>query len=406
MEILQGAWPLKVTIFSNFLKHYQLQFCKAMIERLGEGFRFVATEPIPQDRLDLGFKDMNKDYPFVVTTYSGEEARIEAMRLCMDSDVIITGSAPEEYTIRRIQMGKLTFRYSERIYKRGLWRVMSPRGFVHLVKNHLRYRNKPLYMLCVSAYTASDFAMTGNYLGKTYKWGYFSEVKDLDLSALMAQKRRNESITILWAGRLIGWKHPCVPILMAERLKQDNVTFQMHIIGTGELEGVMRNLIIQKRLDDCVQMLGPMSPDKVREHMEAADIFMFTSDFNEGWGVVLNEAMSSGCAVIANHAIGSVPFLLRDGENGLIYKNGDMDDLYFKLRNLIGDGVLRQKLGMAAYDTLSGTWNAEVAVDRFLKLCDALQQGKKSPFADGPCSRAEVVFQHRMYDSLTKQKKE
>jgi len=375
-----------------------------MVKRLGEGFRFVATEPIPRERLDLGYQDMDKDYPFVVAAYSSEAARAEAMRLCMESDVIVTGSAPEEYTIRRIQGGKMTFRYSERIYKRGRWRVMSPRGFVHLVKNHLRYRHKPLYMLCASAYTASDFAMTGNYLGKTYKWGYFSEVKDLDLLALMAQKRRNESITILWAGRLIGWKHPCVPILMAERLKQDNVIFQMKIIGTGELEGLMRNLVKQKGLSDCVQLLGATPPEKVREHMEAADIFTFTSDFNEGWGVVLNEAMSSGCAVVASHAIGSVPFLLRDGDNGMIYRNGDMDDLYLKIRALIGDGVLRQRLGMAAYDTMAGTWNAEVAADRFLKLCDSLQQGHATPFADGPCSKAEVVFQHQMYDSLMMRK--
>ena len=395
---------MKVSFYSNFLNHHQLPFCKAMVELIGGGFRFIATEPIPQDRLDLGFKDMNKDHPFVVTTYSSEEARAEAMRLCMDSDVIITGSAPEEYTIRRIQTGKMTFRYSERIYKRGRWRIISPRGLLYMLTNHLCYWNKPLYMLCASAYTASDFAMTGAYLGKTYKWGYFSEVKEWDLPALMAQKHRNKATTILWAGRLIGWKQPCVSILMAERLKQDNVIFQMNIIGTGELEGVMRNLVTQKGLSDCVQMLGSMSPEKVREHMEAADIFMFTSDFNEGWGVVLNEAMSSGCAVIASHAIGSVPYLLRDGENGMIYKNDDMDDLYLKLRNLIGDSVLRHKLGIAAYDTLAGTWNAKVAADRFLKLCEVLQQGKKSPFADGPCSRAEVVFQHRMYDNLTMRK--
>ena len=202
----------------------------------------------------------------------------------------------------------------------------------------------------------------------------------------------------------IQWKHPCVPILMAERLKQDNVIFQMNIIGTGELEGQMRNLLKQKGLSDCVQMLGAMPPEKVREHMEAADIFIFTSDFNEGWGVVLNEAMSSGCAVVASHAIGSVPFLLRDGDNGMIYRNGDMDDLYLKIRTLIGDGVLRQKLGMAAYHTLAGTWNAEVAADRFLKLCDALQQGHATPFVDGPCSKAEVVFQHQMYDRLMMRK--
>lgn len=51
-----------------------------------------------------------------------------------------------------------------------------------------------------------------------------------------------------------------------------------------------------------------MKASEVRSYMEKADIYLFTSDFNEGWGAVLNESMNSGCAVVASHAIGSVPF--------------------------------------------------------------------------------------------------
>ena len=62
------------------------------------------------------------------------------------------------------------------------------------------------------------------------------------------------------------------------------------------MEQQLRQMIHDKQLDDCVSMLGAMSPEKVRDYMEAADIFLFTSDFNEGWGAVLNEAMNSSCA--------------------------------------------------------------------------------------------------------------
>ena len=48
----------------------------------------------------------------------------------------------------------------------------------------------------------------------------------------------------------------------------------------------------------------------------------------EGWGAVLNEAMNSGCACIASHAIGSAGFLIEHGENGFVYRDGDMDDFY------------------------------------------------------------------------------
>ena len=46
-----------VTFFSNFLLHHQTPFCEAMIKRIGDGFRFVATEPTPDERLNMGYRD-------------------------------------------------------------------------------------------------------------------------------------------------------------------------------------------------------------------------------------------------------------------------------------------------------------------------------------------------------------
>ena len=49
----------------------------------------------------------------------------------------------------------------------------------------------------------------------------------------------------------------------------------------------METLIKEKGLSDSVELLGAMAPEKVREYMEKSGIFMFTSDFNEGWSTVL-----------------------------------------------------------------------------------------------------------------------
>ena len=383
---------MKVTFFSNFLNHHQLPFCLAM-DKLTEGqFTFVATTSVPQDRLQMGYHDMNKQYPFVLTTYDSEENERVAQMLAMRSDVIITGSAPEIYTRMRIEQGKLTFRYSERIYKRGTWRALSPRGFCSMMKYHRKYRKAPLYMLCASAYTPFDYSLTGSYLGKTFKWGYFPEVKRQNIDALMRLKGLKGKPSILWVGRLIEWKHPDASIRLAEKLKQEGYDFELNIIGNGAMEQQLRQMIHDKQLDDCVSMLGAMSPEKVRDYMEAADIFLFTSDFNEGWGAVLNEAMNSGCAVVASHAIGSVPFLIRDGENGLIYKNGDETGLFNRVVGLIDHPEKREQMGRMAYQTLADQWNAETAASRFLQLCQAIQNGRPLDlFEEGPCSRAEIL---------------
>lgn len=363
------------------------------MDKLTEGqFTFVATTPVPQDRLQMGYHDMNKQYPLVLTTYDSEENERVAQMLAVRSDVIITGSAPEIYTKMRIEQGKLTFRYSERIYKRGTWRVLSPRGFRSMMKYHRKYRKAPLYMLCASAYTPFDYSLTGSYLGKTFKWGYFPEVKTQNVDALMQLKGLKGKPSILWVGRLIEWKHPDASIRLAEKLKQKGYDFELNIIGNGAMEHQLRQMIYERRLEDCVSMLGAMSPEMVRDYMEAADIFLFTSDFNEGWGAVLNEAMNSGCAVVASHAIGSVPFLIRDGENGLIYKNGDETGLFNRVVELIDHPEKRMQMGKKAYQALADQWNAETAASRFLQLCQAIQDGRPLDlFEDGPCSRAKIL---------------
>ena len=190
---------------------------------------------------------------------------------------------------------------------------------------------------------------------------------------------------------MLDWKHPEAAVLTAERLKRDGFDFKMDYIGNGEMEPELRRMIADRGLEDWVHLLGPMKPEQVRDHMEQADIFLFTSDRYEGWGVVLNEAMNSGCAVAASHAIGSVPFLLRHRENGLIFRSGDWDDLYRKVRQLIEDPAARERCGRAAYETITGEWNAEEAARRFLRLAEALAAGEDTPFTHGPCSRAEIL---------------
>ena len=167
----------------------------------------------------------------------------------------------------------------------------------------------------------------------------------------------------------------------------------MSIIGNGELEAQLRDMIRDMDVEDCVEMLGAMSPDDVRAHMEQADLFLFTSDFNEGWGAVLNESMNSGCAVVASHAIGSVPFLIKNGVNGLIYQDGNKEHLEMQVCSLLDDEKYRRQIGKMAYETIADMWNAENAAKRLLMLAQGLEQSKGavSLFDDGPCSKAPII---------------
>ena len=149
-------------------------------------------------------------------------------------------------------------------------------------------------------------------------------------------------------------------------------------------------MISELKLEDHVELSGSLKPEQVRREMERSSIFLFTSDRHEGWGAVLNEAMNSGCAVIASDAAGSTPYLVDDGVNGLIYNSGNMEELYDKLSWLLEQPSEQERLGMAAYETMTSTWNADVAAERLYELIKAILSGDAYPdiYAKGPCSRA------------------
>lgn len=381
---------MKIVFFSNFLNHHQLPLCRAFINKKDVQFTFVSTEPIPQSRLDMNYEDMNKKYPFVLCTYETDQNKKIALQLAEEADIVIVGSAPMFYVKDRLKKyNKLTFRFCERSLKKGEWRRFIPRTRKKIVEEYIQYKNNNLYVLGASAYTSNDLAICGFPIEKCYKWGYFPKTKRYsDIKELI---RIKHPASILWVARLITLKHPEVPILVAKKLKEEGYSFELNLVGSGELESTLQKMISDYQLQNYVNLRGTMTPDQVRKYMEESQIFLFTSDRNEGWGAVVNEAMNSGCAVVASHAIGSVPFLLKDKENGLIYQDGNIEDLYKKVKMLLDNDDICSLYGEKAYKTITDQWNAEVAVERLLKISQCLLEKNHSElYLSGPCSFAPI----------------
>lgn len=233
--------------------------------------------------------------------------------------------------------------------------------------------------------------MFANYKDRVFKWGYFPKVKIQDVEKLFELKNGKKKIQILWVGRLINLKHPDIALEIAKVLKEKEYSYEMLFIGEGELKVRLEEGIEKNKLSPYVRILNFMSPEQVREYMEKADIFLFTSSFEEGWGAVLNEAMNSGCAVVASHAIGSVPYLIRNRKNGLIYKNGNTDEAIGKIEFLLKNPTEIRRLGESAYRTIVDEWSAKIAAKRLIELLTSEDIKGFSKYTDGPCSRAELL---------------
>ncbi len=397
---------MKVTFVSNYINHHQIPFCEAMYAKLGENYCFIQTEPMEEERVRMGWGADLQALPWLRLFYEQEEA---CKKLIADSDVVLFGGVEDEsYIADRLAVRKPVVRLSERIYKEGQWKAISPRGLKKKYHDHTKYRKSPVYLLCCGGYVASDFHIVRAYPGKMFQWGYFPEKKIYDIETLLAKKanRRKETgkVSLLWAGRFIDWKHPEYALKAAAKLKQEGYAFSLTMVGGGAMEEELRDMVCAEELEDVVTFTGFQKPEKVREYMESADVFLFTSDYKEGWGAVLNEAMNSGCAVVANVALGAVPFLIKPEENGLIYPNKNFNAFYENVTKLIQNPNMIDALGKKAYQTITEEWNAEVAANRLVPFLEKLVQGEVVPEKENILSPAFIVSPGRMYRYLTGKK--
>jgi glycosyltransferase involved in cell wall biosynthesis len=193
---------------------------------------------------------------------------------------------------------------------------------------------------------------------------------------------------ILWVGRFIDLKHPEVAVHVAKELQKQGNPFNLIMVGDGPIRSKIQTLIADEELHDYVKIVGSKSPSNVRTLMEESDIFLFTSDKNEGWGAVLNESMNAGCVVIANYSIGSVPFLINDGVNGYHYKNNDLGYIVNLINLVIKDSNLQRSIAIEANRTISARWDAKTAVYNLLHLIDSINTNTRLSIVDGPCSKA------------------
>ena len=375
---------MKIVFISNYFNHHQRYISDALFSLSSGMYSFIETQPMDAERKALGWGENN--LPGYVHYFFGNEKEKRICRQLMrDSDIIIVGSASEKYLLFTHFKRKIILRYSERPFK-----LKKPPLLFKLKLYILLYMQNltisKVYMLCASAYTASDYGKMNLYRNRTYKWGYFPELKKYDIDVIFRNKKNNE---ILWCGRFLDWKHPDLAIKLAKQLVESGYQFHMTLIGSGPMEQELKMLVKDWGLSPYISFCGTMKPQEVRNYMEQTGIFLFTSDRMEGWGVVLNEAMNSACAVVANTSAGATPFLVKHMDNGLCYDSNDDDSLYSLVKLLLENKDLQRKLGTAAYTTITTLWNPENAASKLCDFIKKISSGYEYPTVadEGPCSK-------------------
>ena len=124
------------------------------------------------------------------------------------------------------------------------------------------------------------------------------------------------------------------------------------VAGDGPERAALERRAGELGLDGRVSFLGSMPRGQVLRLFRAADASVLSSAW-ENFPHTVVEALAVGCPVIAT-AVGGVPEVVRDGENGLLVPPGDPAALGAAIARFFADGELRARLAAAAPRSVEG----------------------------------------------------
>jgi len=157
-------------------------------------------------------------------------------------------------------------------------------------------------------------------------------------------------LAILSVGNLIPIKGHAVLLRAFATIRSKIADCVLEIIGEGPQTEELPDLAMKLGIADRVQFLGLQSRAYVAEAMRQCAIFALPSSY-EGLGCVYLEAMASGKSAIGCRGQG-VEEIIETGRNGLLVAPGSDSELSDALIQLLRDANLRQRLGIAARETV------------------------------------------------------
>jgi len=172
---------------------------------------------------------------------------------------------------------------------------------------------------------------------------------------IRAKRGLSDAPVVLFCGKLGPVKAPGV-LLDAFAMARPEVKARLVFVGDGPLRAVLEERARSRGLRD-VLFPGFRNQSELPEWYAAADLLVVPSE-SETWGLVINEAMCFGLPVIVSDRVGAGLDLVRDGENGFVFRKGDVGQLASCLATLLRDAELRQRMGRRSNEAIR-RWSYE-----------------------------------------------
>lgn len=181
----------------------------------------------------------------------------------------------------------------------------------------------------------------------------------------------DDKICFLFAGKLIQKKRPLDLLEALKTIVQKEPKIHLLVVGTGELMEQAQYSVRKYSLP--VTFTGFLNQMEMAQAYVAADCLVLPSDYDETWGLVVNEAMACGIPAIVSDRVGCGPDLVDDGFTGYVFPFGDILKLAEVIMSVALDQTKLEELALNALDrvqeyTIEETVKGTVAAVQYVTI--------------------------------------
>lgn len=352
-----------IVFVSSFISPHVQPLCLSL-KKKGEKVCFVSLSQLTDERKKLGY-EYAADGIEIINHYDNKQ---KAEELIFKADAVVFSHFKVELLKKRCDAGKLTFLYSERLFKKGVLKFLDKRLYKQWIFN-IKNRKNNVYLLSIGKKSAQDFTFLGFDRNKIFQFAYFPKTNYYDSQKLI---RDNSQVELVWVGRFVGFKRLKLALQTIRKINSIEKNLHLTVIGDGKHFKEYKKYIEKNNLP--VTLFGKKTQEEVRKRMLKSDIMLCTSSKGEGWGAVINEAMNCGCCTICCESAGASA-LLKDGENGFLFKT--KKEFQEKLIYALREPNWRKFASENAYKTITQIWNEDLAATELLKLIEELGRLEK-----------------------------
>jgi glycosyltransferase involved in cell wall biosynthesis len=153
---------------------------------------------------------------------------------------------------------------------------------------------------------------------------------------------------VLFLSHMTAKKGPVTLVRVLHVLRQRGIDFEATFAGSGSAIFIeeFKRTVAELALGDRVRYVGPVYERDKEKLFSEHDVFAYPTE-DDAFPLVLLEAMQHRLPIVAN-AVGGIPDMIADEDNGLLVRAGDIDAFADKLTTLLCNAERRRELGDAA----------------------------------------------------------